>query len=198
MTSYSQHSEDVYLWNYIHKNNLETPNLIVELGACDGLESSNSRLFIDNGWNAHLVEANPDYYAKLFKLYSENAKVNTVNAAIISTQLDGGVVPFTIYPDHLNHSGIHKFPKFNPNVQIYINTTNYNSMPNNIGILSIDIEGLDTEIVIDMMLSKNLPEFVIVESNDMKERRDQIELLICEYDLINVLNVNTVWKRREQ
>ena len=58
MTSYSQHGEDIYI-NALMNLGLELSPLVYELGACDGVNLSNSRALIEAGWRGVLVEASP-------------------------------------------------------------------------------------------------------------------------------------------
>lgn len=57
--SYSQHKEDLFLFDYINKNNIDCSKNIVDIGALTGTHNSNSRLFLDEGWKGYLIEPNP-------------------------------------------------------------------------------------------------------------------------------------------
>jgi len=198
MKKHSQNGEDVYIWNYIQKHGLEVEPYFIELGACDGKLRSNCRLFAEQGWGGVCIEANPEYFAKLFKLYMDS-EIETINAAILPSILEKGVVPFRIYPSHVDHSGIHKYPKFDECVTVEVDAIYYEDLPKHpIGLISIDLEGIDTAVLTDILLSEHKPEFVIIESNNMEERRHQVDLLNIDYDIINILDVNTIWHRREQ
>ena len=199
MRSYSQHEEDVYLWNYIKKHKLDIPKTFIELGACDGTNLSNCRLFAEQGWSGICVEANPNYYKDLFLLYKDRPDVECLNAAVIPEHMEGTHVEFNIYPDFIDHSGIHHYEKHSPCVKMEIETVKYKHLNlDKVGLLSIDIEGMDTFILTDVLLSDLKPEFIIIESNTLEERRHQVDLLNIDYDIINILDVNTIWKRREQ
>jgi FkbM family methyltransferase len=94
MSTYAQNEEDLKVLNYFKNIGLEG-GVLVDIGANDGVTFSNSKLLIENGWKAHLVEPSHDAYARLVKLHTENPRVNAYNCAI--TETDG---KFT-----LNHSG---------------------------------------------------------------------------------------------
>ena len=46
MNSYSQHQEDTYINSIIDGRKIDIPKLFIDLGACDGIHLSNSRLFM--------------------------------------------------------------------------------------------------------------------------------------------------------
>jgi FkbM family methyltransferase len=77
MNTYSQNREDLFIANYFgdFKGNL------LDIGANDGITFSNSRLLIENGWKATLIEPG-DEYESLEKLYSENSDVRLYNYGI--------------------------------------------------------------------------------------------------------------------
>lgn len=79
---FSQHGEDgvlEYLFNRIpieHK-------FIVEFGAYDGINMSNSRYWIkEKGWSAYLIEAHERFFSGLQKLYQNNPRVTYEKAMV--------------------------------------------------------------------------------------------------------------------
>lgn len=77
MNSYSQNSEDLFILNYFgnHKGTL------CEIGANDGVTLSNSKLLIEHGWSAHLVE--PGMVCdRIKRMYADNENVTTHYLAI--------------------------------------------------------------------------------------------------------------------
>jgi FkbM family methyltransferase len=72
---YSQYGEEVFLNNYFHNK----IGLVVEIGAADGINNSNSRMLIENGWKALLVEPNIYNFKKLQELYKNNDYVTLKN-----------------------------------------------------------------------------------------------------------------------
>lgn len=75
--SHSQNSEDVYVLNHFgdYKGNL------LEIGANEGVTFSNSKLLIENGWNAWLVEPG-ETYKQLYTLHKDNGRVHIYNIGI--------------------------------------------------------------------------------------------------------------------
>lgn len=77
MKNYSQSAEDVIV-SALFKGFKGT---LLEIGANDGQTLSNSKLLIENGWKAHLVEPGHTFNA-LTQLHKENNKVECYNYAI--------------------------------------------------------------------------------------------------------------------
>ena len=56
--------------------------LVVDVGAADGLEFSNSRELIERGWRAILIEPEPVQFEKLANLYADNHRVKCLKMAV--------------------------------------------------------------------------------------------------------------------
>jgi hypothetical protein len=79
MTSYSQHGEDVFIKSMFKP---EFTGLIFEVGACGPFDLSNSRLFIEDGWRAVLVEPSPAPLRALLQEYGNNDRVRIYSGAV--------------------------------------------------------------------------------------------------------------------
>src|ERR1700693_122327 len=66
--SYAQSQEDDFVLNYFG----DFKGTLLEIGANDGVTFSNSRLLIENGWNAHLLEPGNSAFLKLAELYADS------------------------------------------------------------------------------------------------------------------------------
>lgn len=78
MKTYSQNQEDIFISKYFG----DFKGRLLDIGANDGVTLSNSRLFIERGWVADLVEPDKKAYSKLLDLYYNNSNVNLCNVAI--------------------------------------------------------------------------------------------------------------------
>lgn len=76
-TTYSQSREDLFVLNYFG----DYRGRLLDIGANDGITFSNSRLLIENGWGAVLVEPG-DVVRELFDLYYQNENVDVYNYGI--------------------------------------------------------------------------------------------------------------------
>ena len=81
MISYSQNKEDLFVLDYfIDRYKISNyKGTLLEIGANDGITFSNSKLLIENGWTAHLVEPGFIYVdLKILHLYNPNVHVYNV------------------------------------------------------------------------------------------------------------------------
>src|SRR5690348_17882689 len=79
--SYSQHGEDRIISAYLDRCQLES-GMILDIGAWDPIDKSNSRLFIERGWTAILIDPSPMAVRNLAKAYEKNDRVIVISAAV--------------------------------------------------------------------------------------------------------------------
>lgn len=70
MLTYSQNKEDLFILDYFKG----FKGSLFDVGANDGITFSNSKLLIDNGWQAHCFEPG-SVYEKLYNLHGEDDNV---------------------------------------------------------------------------------------------------------------------------
>ncbi len=188
---YSQHQEDFYIDHINRKHEIEVPKTVIELGAHDGIFLSNSRFFVESGWDALLVEANPLIFDSL-RTNCEPFENVTVVTKPISDK--GGLISFKSEKEPtLSHATKGKDVKAITYDEL-LKISGWEDKE--IGVLSIDIEGLDTGVLNSVLKSKHLPMWIVIESNDKKERAEQMRLLLdADYYCLNIFDVNTIWIR---
>jgi len=191
---YSQHNEDSYLIDLIRNRKLKVTPTFADFGACDGVHLSNTRAFAELGWSGVMVEPSPAYFEQLQNNYAHRKDIRTINAAV--SDIDGEAT-FYYDPDRPDHSSLIK-GKGNIKPFTVKLVAAQDIIPVPCGLLSIDVEGMEAVILNELFYKAIYPEIIITESNDVSSRYDQIELLNGEYHLINVLDVNTIWVRRDK
>jgi FkbM family methyltransferase len=72
MNKYSQYNEEKFLLDFFGIN---YKGIVVEIGAADGINNSNSRFLIELGWTGLLVEPNKKNFKKLSELYYGNNNI---------------------------------------------------------------------------------------------------------------------------
>ncbi len=82
MKSYSGNGEDRILVNLLEHYNFVGPGTFVDVGAGHPENKSNSKLFIDRGWRALLVEANEERAQALAKYHRPNHDVGVVQLRV--------------------------------------------------------------------------------------------------------------------
>jgi FkbM family methyltransferase len=186
---YSQFEEDKFIEEYCRNYGIKLHKTCIEIGASDGKTISNIRYFCLNGFKGIYVEPIPIRY--------EEIKKNTQGQDCII--LNNAVVP----------EGTDKEVKFKiePSFDFsHIDNDNYNLIVRGIywseiikciqevGILSIDIEGFETPILKDVLKSRIRPQFIIIESNLTTERTNQMKMLLrSNYYLMKMKSKNNVW-----
>ena len=85
---YSQNGEDGVL-QFLVDRLPQKQRFIVEFGAYDGVEMSNSRYWIeDRGWSGYLIESDKRFYHDLHKLYRNNGLIKTENTLVTEENIN--------------------------------------------------------------------------------------------------------------
>jgi len=85
---YSQHGEDGIIENLLKIIGVKH-RYIVEFGAHDGINMSNSRYLItEKDWDALLIEADPSYFKKLDDLYKDSKNVIRLNCFVTKENIN--------------------------------------------------------------------------------------------------------------
>lgn len=195
MKSYSQNGEDNWIYSYLKKNNINVPKLIIDIGALDGITNSNSRFFLEKGWNGILFEPNPISFYKLYqnsKPFLNSNKLQIYNVAISN---DKGINGFEIVtrPNFHGHSNLNE--KSNYNV-ITLPLSFFVKNDKKVGIIDIDAEGHDTKILNHIINDTNIrSELILIESATKKDFQDQSLILKKEYEMLVKIKYNSIWKK---
>lgn len=81
----SQYNENQILNNFFHQKD---DGIVVEIGAAFYDTNSNSRMLIDRGWKALLVEPNTTFYKNLSNFYKDNGNVFLENCCAYSEDIE--------------------------------------------------------------------------------------------------------------
>lgn len=177
---YGQNKEDEIINNLIvSKYGSDFKGTILDLGANDGVTLSNSRFFIENGWRGTLIEAGKLPYQKLMNTILPNTIA--INCAIgnkngfltfyESTNLldsnDVGLVSSLVADEteRWRKAGV-GFTEYKVdclNWESFLNKFHLKSQ--NFDIISIDIEGMDYEVLTQMNLTELDCKVLCVEFN---------------------------------
>ncbi len=128
--SWSQCGEDRWILENLR---LPVRGTFVEVGAYDGVQSSNTLLFERMGWDGLCIEADPDLVLKC----QANRKAMTVRFAV--TCKTGDTV-FYVNPDDRGLSGLTR-----PGNPIRVTGRRLDAILNSGGIDSVDVLSIDTE-----------------------------------------------------
>ena len=192
---YGQYDDDHYVWDVSLQQGLVLPQRVLDIGAGNGVRLSNSRAFIEAGWEAVLVEPNPVSFAELQREYAGNPRVRCYQLAV--SNADGNwCVRVGANPDHsrVSHDG-DGVPVEMVTYRQLMERTGWLRKP--LGLLTVDTEGHDAVILEQMMGCDPQAWWVIAESLTQHSRRVQLDVMQADYHLLNILDLNCLWVRRD-
>jgi len=187
-----QNLEDKIVWDFFQQTyGADFVGTVLDLGANDGVFLSNSRVFIENGWRGFLVEAGREPFKRLFDLYRGQPKVQIINYAIstengvatfyesgsLISETDCGLVS-SIIPtetERWRNAGT-RFTSYQVECKTFetlFGKDNINLIENDIqfDFISIDIEGMDYEILTQIDLTKYGCKCLCVEFNGIEKQK---------------------------
>lgn len=200
--SYTQNDEERVILDYF-KGYVGT---FCDLGANDGITFSNSRALAERGWKGVLIDADPEAFAKLEKLYLEYKGLYTYNYAISdyngkkilqksSSLLKNGDTGLV---STFNASEMERFKSvvsYTPiEVQCYTWRTALNRWAiQEFDMISIDVEGSEMQILPDIDLSKT--KLLVIEHNGRHDLKTAYEKYLDGLKLIYTSAENLIYVR---
>ena len=177
--TYSQYGEDLILAK-LFPDLSEYRNLI-DVGAYEPEAMSNSRLFIERGWDATLIEFTPHPLRNLVKAYGDNPRVRVIGAAL--TVCDQGVQKFRLTDDAISSADPNveeRFKDMRPGYHggffgdLWVPTLSIGKLLDQfycdkpIHFVNIDTEGTSVDLAIDFMklLGGWKPQVICVEHDN--------------------------------
>lgn len=180
INDYSQHREGEVIARYFG----ESKGTLISLGENDGKTLSNVLGLIEIGWKGYLVEPSQIPFKKLIELHKSNDKVKCFNYAIGNE--DGETTFYesgehlgkgdtsllsTIKEDELKRWGkTCTFKKITVPVKTWDSFIK-DSKVKKAHLISIDCEGVDFDILIQIDFDKLDTKMIIVESNNVDNKK---------------------------
>ena len=171
-TSYSQSGEDLII-NYVAKVLLGIKEVsYIDVGAMHPCAYSNTYHFYEKNETGICIEANPNLIPDFHK-YRPND--NIINAGVVGAKSKEEKLKFYIFNDHslstFDENEAVKNSKINGNKiidKIYVKTITLNSLleTKTPTFISIDIEGLDFELIKSIDFEKYKIPIICIETND--------------------------------
>jgi len=196
----SQHGEYLFLRRLIEPS---FPRFIVDVGANDGQRNSNSFPFLARGWSGILIEPNPRVFARLQALYQKNEDVRTLNFACARSPgklplflgKDGEIGEFATLSTQDNEYYRATRTKTSIEVTIERLTTllQQSRCPREFGILSVDTEGFDYEVLASLDFDQFRPRIIITEDENTDDE-SKFKLLQSQgYAFLRRFTRNSIW-----
>jgi FkbM family methyltransferase len=204
----SQASETTYLKGLIHEG---FPQSLVDVGAYDGVINSTSFAFVQSNFRAILIEPLPQPFKWLSKTYADHPNVTCINKACSNTtgrqSLRLGAAGGTGMTATLCTDGDEWFPErrnrqlIDVAVDTLTNILTENDWPRDFGLLLIDSEGMDFEVLLGLDFTRFRPRIVVTEEYHWNAKKHESKYQLLRennYTLRTPLGSNTVWTSNEQ
>jgi FkbM family methyltransferase len=182
--SYSQYGEDLIIQEIFSRINSPATNFrLLDIGAWDPIEKSNSRLLIEQGWSAVLIEPSPTPLRNLIGAYGPRfarkpeQEIIVVGAAV---SLAGGMLDLIITDDAVSTASAEVATLWQekggyighgwfPSITIQ---DVFNQFGGEFDFVNIDAEGLSVELAIAYLKTEAFPRVMCVEHDSR-----QVELM---------------------
>jgi FkbM family methyltransferase len=210
---FSEYGEQGHILRFFAENP-QAPRYCVDLGAYDGVISSQSRALLLRGWSGVLVEPDPRTFARLAVLYSDRPDVTCVRCAI-SDEPGVAHMYFTAGPpetepgvawqfaqvntltdflaEHYSSSFDYKFERHPVPVATLTGLLDWVHAPADIGFLSIDCNGVDLRVVRALDITRCRPWLIAVECDDNTRPGFEATLAPDGYRLYAATRANTLF-----
>ena len=195
---YSQHGEDKIVASWFADNtDLHEKHgfgNLLEIGAYEPTEISNSRLLIEYGWDATLIEFSPTPVKDLVKAYAGNDRVRVIAAAL--TTCHQHVQEFNVTDDGLSSNDpVHaeKWKDFPCGYygKLWVPSLSIQAMmdqffPNKpLHFVSIDTEGTSVPLAIEFMrLEDRWKPIVLCVEHDDQDAEEETELAVVHRNAV--------------
>lgn len=168
----SQQGEDVLLWNFFER---KMTGYYVEVGAFDGVTHSNTYFFEAIGWHGILVEAGPENYSKCISARPHSQVIHGAVGLQDKDTVDftvaeglGDVGAFSYVGHHVGLKGrVEARGGTVRTVSVPAMTLNQilSDVREKIDFVSIDVEGMELEVLQGLDVDRVRPRVFLVEDN---------------------------------
>lgn len=170
---YSQYGEDEIIAKLLDERLGEgRPGRLLEIGAWDPKELSNSRLLIERGWDAVLVDFSPAPVRALLGEYGRKQNIMVLQAAV--TTCDRGMRKFEITDDAVSSSDAAHLEQWKEKGgyfgSLWVPLLPIADLLNQFGggydFISVDAEGTSVELAIALFQAQQFPHVMCVEHDN--------------------------------
>lgn len=167
-TSFSKSGEDVQLWQLLKKDK----GVFVDIGAHHPIFGNNTYFFYLRGWRGINVEPNPKF-EPLYKKFRKGDFFYPGGIAYLDGELEyfelESNVRNTFSKKYIKDFSLEKDvsnTKLLPVKRLSVLFENYLAEPYSIDFMSIDVEGMELEVVTSNDWSKFRPKFILLETHN--------------------------------
>eukprot|EP01124_Arcella_intermedia_P031329 TRINITY_DN7047_c0_g1_i1.p1 TRINITY_DN7047_c0_g1~~TRINITY_DN7047_c0_g1_i1.p1 ORF type:complete len:323 (-),score=63.37 TRINITY_DN7047_c0_g1_i1:95-1027(-) len=189
------------IYKYMTQHKLSIPRTVVDIGANDCIVGSNSFNLIELGWAAYLVDPLPDNNKKCREVLEGFIwKKQSISILPYAVGDEDKQATFFIYP-HANlqmaslDSSAYGLREGQEYTEVQVEVKSVVSLgkelPKEIGVLSVDAEGVEEVIVRQFMELGYKPAFVVVEV--LRVGEEKIQSLLKDYVKLGKTKFNSVY-----
>ena len=210
-SSYSQAGEDIILTYFFNSMGIKNPSYL-DIGANHPISGSNTYIFYETGSTGVCVEADPSLFDELAKVRKNDKCLNVGVTFDDRREADFYVFPLaglnTLSKEEAEYREKHGSYKVEKVIKIPLMTINevieenFDKTPD---LISVDVEGLDLEILQSLDFDKYRPLVICTEtitySEDRKERKipEISDFLISKgYFVYADTHINTIFVEKER
>jgi FkbM family methyltransferase len=149
----------------------DCPRFIVDVGANDGFYASNSYPYVARGWRGVLIEPHPATFQKLQRLHARRPHVTCLNIGCADStgqrplyfgiNNPGGSLATMCLDDNFKRVRSEEYTMVP--VETLGSVLTAQGLPRQFGIISVDTEGLDYEVLLGLDLSVWRPRLIVTE-----------------------------------
>ncbi len=199
MIDYSQYGQALILRQLLPD---DTPRIVVDIGANDGICGSNSRMLLEDGWRGLLVEPVPAVFARLQANSRALPNATVLNAAC--SDQDGTAIIRLGKDAHGQMSSLSNHPGILANLSdesVEVRTISLPNLlaeyaiPDDFGVLLIDSEGWDLTVLRGLDEAGSKPRLIVTEDFGETNEEKYEFLSMRNYGCAGCLGSDSFWIR---
>lgn len=172
--TYSQHGEDTVIVERLTARGI-TRGSLIDIGAWDPFEKSNSRLLLEAGWWGILVEPSPAAVRSLLREYGDDdAIVKVIAAAVMPAETSGKFTPMIVTDDAVSTTSAAVRELWEKDGgyfgRLWCPTITLADIFNQFGgdsqFVNIDAEGVSVNLAIEYLKTEAYPAIMCVEHDN--------------------------------
>lgn len=180
------------------------PRIFVDVGANNGFYGSNSFPFVARGWRCVLIEPHPVAFERLQKLHAGKRRTTCLN---IACGEQAGEFPLYLAINDVTSRATlctDDSPMFQRvrskefkmvRVERLESVLEAQGIAEDFGILSIDAEGMDYEVLLGLDLKRWRPRLIVTEDYKPKIEKKAKHLTEHGYQQVDKCDANSFWLR---
>ena len=187
-------------------NEFACQNFLVDVGANDGITISNSFPFIRAGWGGILIEPAPAVFRKLQANHRRRGNVTCLQIACsnksgeadlyIGSDGEEGLLSSLCETDNEWFRQSRTSHAVKVKTDTLTNVLREHAAPNSPGILLVDCEGMDYEVLLGLDFAQFRPTVIATEEYEWEPAKHAVKyglLIQNNYSLVQKVGCNTIW-----